>query len=186
MSSNGGHALTRPFAITIHFWAIMSRATRVSGSMVRSARATHSAAISLSVAERWSPCMSSPAKTQRSRPRGAGGSAVPSGRPLPATSREHCADGKNETVQYCSLQRCYLAPISQTGALRGARLGQAPRPSSALAPTQLPRFCSSTGSAILFTHSSRLKKGPEERFPSSSIAYQPGLIPRISDLSSLM
>ena len=37
---------------------------------------------------------------------------------------------------------------------------------------------------ILVMHSSRLGKGPEVRLPSSSIAYQPGLMPRMSDLSS--
>src|SRR2546428_13536505 len=42
------------------------------------------------------------------------------------------------------------------------------------------------GRMILLTHSSRLEKGPEERSPSSSIAYQPRLMPRMSDLSSLM
>jgi hypothetical protein len=34
-------------------------------------------------------------------------------------------------------------------------------------------------------HSSRLENGPEVRLPPSSIAYQPGLTPRMSDLSSL-
>jgi hypothetical protein len=42
------------------------------------------------------------------------------------------------------------------------------------------------GSAILSTHSWRLAKGPEKMWPSPSIAYQPGLMPRMSDLSSLM
>jgi len=35
-------------------------------------------------------------------------------------------------------------------------------------------------------HSSWLGNGPEERWPSSAIAYQPDLTPRISDLFSLM
>ena len=38
---------------------------------------------------------------------------------------------------------------------------------------------------ILRTHSSWLGNGPEDKFPSSSIAYQPGLILRMSDLFSL-
>jgi len=41
-------------------------------------------------------------------------------------------------------------------------------------------------SVILLTHSSRQEKGPEESLPSSSTAYQPGLMPRMSDLLSLM
>src|SRR5271166_5201195 len=43
--------------------------------MVRSARATHSAANFLSAAERRLPCMSSPAKHSRPRPRGASGTS---------------------------------------------------------------------------------------------------------------
>src|SRR3977135_1147274 len=35
-------------------------------------------------------------------------------------------------------------------------------------------------------HCSWLENGPDERLPSPSIAYQPALMPRISDLSSLM
>src|SRR5712671_6014444 len=35
-------------------------------------------------------------------------------------------------------------------------------------------------------HCSWLENGPDERLPSSSIAYQPVLMPRISDLSLLM
>jgi hypothetical protein len=42
------------------------------------------------------------------------------------------------------------------------------------------------GWAILSTHSWRLTKGPEKMLPSRSIAYQPGLMPRMSDLASLM
>ena len=42
------------------------------------------------------------------------------------------------------------------------------------------------GCAILSTHSWRLAKGPEKMLPSPSIAYQPDLMPRMSDLSSLM
>jgi hypothetical protein len=42
------------------------------------------------------------------------------------------------------------------------------------------------GWAIPSTHSWRLAKGPEKMLPSRSIAYQPGLMPRMSDLSSLM
>ena len=37
----------------------------------------------------------------------------------------------------------------------------------------------------LLRHSSRLTNGPEDRLPSSFIAYQPGLIQRMSDLVSL-
>jgi hypothetical protein len=44
----------------------------------------------------------------------------------------------------------------------------------------------SVGSAILSTHSWRLAKGPEKMLPSPSIAYQPALMPRMSDLASLM
>jgi hypothetical protein len=44
----------------------------------------------------------------------------------------------------------------------------------------------SVGRAILSTHSCRLAKGPEEMLPSPSIAYQPGFMPRMSDLCSLM
>jgi hypothetical protein len=40
-------------------------------------------------------------------------------------------------------------------------------------------------SAGRFTHSSRLTNGSEDRLPSSFIAYQPGLIQRMSDLVSL-
>jgi hypothetical protein len=56
----------------------------------------------------------------------------------------------------------------------------------------MSRSCSSTmaragvGWLILLTHSSWLEKGPEDKLPSSSIAYQPGLMPRMSDLPSLM
>ncbi len=42
------------------------------------------------------------------------------------------------------------------------------------------------GRAIFSTHSWRLAKGPEKMLPSPSIAYQPGLMPRMSDLCSLM
>jgi hypothetical protein len=42
------------------------------------------------------------------------------------------------------------------------------------------------GSVIRRRHSSWLKNGPERRWPSPSIAYQPDLTPRISDLFSLM
>jgi len=42
------------------------------------------------------------------------------------------------------------------------------------------------GCLILMRHWSRLENGPDERWPSSSTAYQPGLMPRNSDLSSLM
>jgi hypothetical protein len=38
---------------------------------------------------------------------------------------------------------------------------------------------------ILRTHSSWLGNGPEDKLPSSSIAYQPGLMLRMSDLFSL-
>jgi hypothetical protein len=38
----------------------------------------------------------------------------------------------------------------------------------------------------MLRHSWRLENGPDERLPSSSIPYQPGLMPRMSDLSSLM
>jgi hypothetical protein len=33
---------------------------------------------------------------------------------------------------------------------------------------------------------SRVENGPDEKLPSSSIAYQPDAMPRISDFSSLM
>jgi hypothetical protein len=39
---------------------------------------------------------------------------------------------------------------------------------------------------FLSTHFSRLENGPETRLLSLSIAYQPGLMPRMSDLFSLM
>jgi hypothetical protein len=39
---------------------------------------------------------------------------------------------------------------------------------------------------MLSKHSASLEKGPEERFPTSSIAYQPGLMQRTSDITSLM
>src|ERR1043166_5952440 len=39
---------------------------------------------------------------------------------------------------------------------------------------------------ILRTHSSWVANGPEKRLPSSSAAYQPGLMPRMYDRSSLM
>jgi hypothetical protein len=42
------------------------------------------------------------------------------------------------------------------------------------------------GCLILVRHTSRLENGPEERLPSSSIAYQPGLMARMSALSLLM
>jgi hypothetical protein len=38
----------------------------------------------------------------------------------------------------------------------------------------------------LLRHSSRLKNGPHESLPPPSIAYQPGLMPRMSDLFSLI
>jgi hypothetical protein len=39
---------------------------------------------------------------------------------------------------------------------------------------------------ILVRQFSRLENGPNERSPSKSIAYQPGLMPRMPDWSSLM
>ena len=42
------------------------------------------------------------------------------------------------------------------------------------------------GRLPLLRHSSRLEKGPDENLPSRSVAYHPDLMPRISDLSSLM
>ena len=39
---------------------------------------------------------------------------------------------------------------------------------------------------MLPKHSAWLEKGPEERFPKSFIAYQPGLMQRTSDIISLM
>jgi hypothetical protein len=42
------------------------------------------------------------------------------------------------------------------------------------------------GCAIVSMHSWRLAKGPEQMLPSPSIAYQPALMPRMSDLCSLM
>jgi hypothetical protein len=44
--------------------------------------------------------------------------------------------------------------------------------------------CNFVGRLILVTHSSKLGKGPEESLPSLSIAYQPDLMLRMSDLSS--
>jgi hypothetical protein len=45
---------------------------------------------------------------------------------------------------------------------------------------------SSAGCVTLMRHCSWVENGPDERLPSLSIAYQPALMPRISDLSSLM
>ena len=49
-------------------------------------------------------------------------------------------------------------------------------------------FCNGpySGSMMLPKHSAWLEKGPEERFPKSSIAYRPGLMQRTSDIISLM
>ena len=48
VSSDSSVTAWRPFAIVIHFWAIIRSSARVFGSFVRSASATHSAANSLS------------------------------------------------------------------------------------------------------------------------------------------
>src|SRR4030081_1565313 len=45
---------------------------------------------------------------------------------------------------------------------------------------------SSVGWVTLRARCSWLENGPDERLPSPSIAYQSALMPRISDLSSLM
>ncbi len=48
---------------------------------------------------------------------------------------------------------------------------------------EIDRF---NGWVPLLRHSSWLENGPEESLPSLSIAYHPCLMPRISDLASLM
>ena len=47
ISSDSSVTATRPFAIVIHFWAIIRSSTRMSGSVERSASATHLAANTL-------------------------------------------------------------------------------------------------------------------------------------------